>query len=206
MLIAALHDYGGFLTGLAGILTAGFAILRWMLNRTEKRIKEDQSKQLDLWYHENLQTYMYSAAERAGAKRTRVMDITFTDPVVELRIPVILDEWLAVLPGCYIQGLTFAWNKTSYLLRCDNIARIRSHRHVGTEAVTVVQGRMYDPATEREYFPGEKWTIPAGEPHTVHFESPPEITAHGLFLITVTPPLPDTTQSTLKLDEIGRFA
>lgn len=206
MTFAALHDYGPFLGGLAAILSIGFGILKWMIDRAEKRITKQQAENLDSWYFEQLKQMLQAAADKAGAAKTRVIDIHFVHPEITLRIPLIRDLWLTVLPGCDIMGDTFAADKTTYFLRCDNTALIRPHRHSGSEVVTVIHGIMTDLQTGTVYRPGETWRIPAGEVHSVHFEAPRDSPAHGIFLIEVTPPLPDTAHTSLDLDGMASLA
>jgi quercetin dioxygenase-like cupin family protein len=95
-------------------------------------------------------------------------------------------------------------NSTSYYLRVSNSTRIRRHTHIGEESVFVVQGRMVDFISGKSYMPGETWTIRPGEVHSVVFEAPDN--AHGMFLITVEPPLPDSSQATILLDGIHSLA
>lgn len=172
----------------------------------EKRNKKQITEAIDSWYFRKVKEALMSAADRAGPHKTRVIDIKFINPEALIRLPVILDEWLTVLPGCDIMGDQFAETHTSYFLRAEGTARIRRHTHDGAESVLVIKGVMRDLATGHEYHANEVWDIPAGIVHSVVFEAPADNSSHGLFMITVTPPLPTSAQVLLQLDGLATLA
>lgn len=202
MIAGLISDYGTLFGGIAALLTAALAVVRYWIKDSEKRVETN----LDEKFFAMLREMLTAAAERAGPAKTRVVDVEFVDPAFSLRFPVIRDTWLSVLPGCDIMGDEFARDRTTYFLRCANTARIRPHRHKGGESVLVISGRMIDLDTGKIYLPGDTWSIAAGEIHSVHFEAPHPLGSHGIYLITVRPPLPDTTQATLDLAAIEQIA
>lgn len=161
---------------------------------------------LDSWYFEKVKEALTSAADRAGPHKTRVIDIKFIATGELIRLPVIIDEWLTVLPGCEIMGDQFSGEQTVYFLRVENTARIRRHTHEGAESVLVIKGSMRDLQTGTVYRAGDTWDIPAGIVHSVVFEAPEDNSSHGLFMITVTPPLPTSAQVLLQLDGLASLA
>lgn len=203
ILAASLADWGQFLAGAAAMLVV---IAPFMLKFIENRNKVNIRETLDELFLNQIREVMVSRAERAGPHKTRVIDIKFLNPEALIRLPVIIDQWLTVLPGCEIMGDQFAKDKTTYFLRCDNTARIRRHTHDGAESVLVVKGSMRDLATGELYREGQTWDIPAGTVHSVVFEAPEDNSSHGLFLITVTPPLPTSAQVLLQLDGLASLA
>lgn len=198
-----LAEWGTFLSGMAAALA--FAA-PWIIRIIEKRNKKQITQAIDSWYFSKLKEGLASAADRAGPDRTRIIDIKFLNPDVLIRLPVILDKWLTVLPGCDIIGDQFSAEKTVYLLRTDNTTRIRRHTHEGAESVLVIIGSMRDPMTGRVYQAGETWQIPEGVVHSVVFEAPEDNSSHGLFMVTVTPPLPTSAQVLLQLDGLAALA
>lgn len=203
LLAASLADWGQFLAGAAAMLVV---IAPFMVKVIERRNKVHLMEALDATFFNQIKEVLIQRAERAGPHRTRVIDIKFMVPEALIRLPVILDQWLTVLPGCEIMGDQFASDKTTYFLRCDNTARIRRHTHDGAESVLVIKGCMRDLATGKLYAEGQTWDIPAGQVHSVVFEAPEDNSSHGLFLVTVTPPLPTSAQVLLQLDGLARLA
>lgn len=194
-------DWAALLTAAAAFGGFVFGVVKWQLARSSKQMIET----IDNQYFAMVKAHLKSVAAKAGPENTRIIDLTFVGPPVNpLRIPVIRDTWLTVLPGCDIMGDEFAMDRTTYYLRVDNTARIRRHTHVGEESVFVVKGRMVDLVNGKSYRPGEAWVIPPGEVHSVMFEAPDE--GHGMFLISVAPPLPDSSQATILLDGIHSLA
>lgn len=199
-------DWGTFLGGAAAMLAIVIPVIMRVIKVIEGRNKVQITEALDSWYFTKVKEALVSAADRAGPHKTRVIDIKFLNPVALVRLPVILDEWLTVLPGCDIMGDQFTGEHTTYFLRCENTARIRRHTHEGAEAVLVVKGSMRDLHTGTVYQAGETWNIPAGIVHSVVFEAPEDNSSHGLFIITVTPPLPTSAQVLLQLDGLASLA
>lgn len=202
MLAVALHEVGQFLGGLAAIIGTGKWLVYAISKRNKKEIEEAMASQFFAMIQQNLQR----AADQAGPRNTRVIDINFIRDNKLIRIPVIRDTWLTVLPGCDIMGMEFAEAHTVYLLRCENTARIRRHTHEGSESVQVIEGIMRDLSTGTVYKAGETWSIPSREIHSVHFESPPDDSGYGLFMITVTPSLPSSSKVLLQLDGMAQLA
>ncbi len=201
-----LSGWGTFLAGAGSAVLACIAVGKWVISVIEKRNKKQITEALDSWYFRKVKETLVSAADRAGPHKTRVIDIKFLNPDALIRLPVILDEWLTVLPGCDIMGDQFASDYTSYFLRSENTARIRRHTHEGAESVLVVRGSMRDLATGTVYREGQTWNIPSGIVHSVVFEAPEDNSSHGLFMITVTPPLPTSAQVLLQLDGLAALA
>lgn len=201
-------EWGELIGKITAFSAVIFGIVKWVVYRSEKRIIESRES-LETQFMSMLKDALVAKAERAGHGRTRVIDITFVSPYGpdnEIRLPVILDEWLTVLPGTDIMADEFAEDRTGYFLRVDANARIREHKHKHTESVHVIKGMMRDLTSKRCYYPGEMWTIPAGQVHAVQFESPSNDTSHGIFLITVRPPLPSTSEVSLSLDGMSGLA
>lgn len=201
-----IKEWTEFLSGAVAALAAVAAVGRWVISVIEKRNKAQLADALNSWFYHQIRENLTLAAERAGTHRTRVIDIKFLHPEALIRLPVVLDEWLTVLPGCDIMGDQFGADRTTYFLRTDNTARIRRHTHEGAESVRVIIGTMRDLATGTVYKPGDVWEIPAGVIHSVHFEAPEDGSSHGLFMITVEPPLPNPAQVLLQLDGLMSLA
>lgn len=201
-------DWGKLFTGAAALGGFIFGVIKWLLARATAKIIESRES-LESQFMSMLKEALIAKAERAGHGRTRVIDITFVSPHGpdnEIRLPVILGEWLTVLPGTDIMGEEFAADRTSYLLKIDGTSFIRDHKHRGTESVLVIKGSMRDRKTGRNYYPGELWVIPENDVHSVHFEIPADNSSHGLFLITVRPALPSTSQVSLSLAGMSDLA
>lgn len=211
---ASLADWAKLLTAVAAVMAAAIAaatpVIRWLMRRSDS----DLVNELDARYFSMVRESLKAASARAGPENTRIIDITFVgvmfghmkSPTYDnpLRIPVIRDTWLTVLPGTDLMGDEFGLDKTTYFLRCDNTTRIRRHLHEGEETVQVIQGTMTNALTGEVFGPGDTWTIAPKEVHSVLFEAPDD--GHGLFLITVRPPLPDSSQQTILLDGMHRLA
>lgn len=190
-------DWAALLTGAASFGGFLFVVIKWLIARSQRETIE----KMDTRYFSMVREYLKDAAARAGPKNTRIVDVTFVGPPQNpLRFPVILDTWLTILPGCDILGDQFSTDFTNYYLRVSNTARIRRHTHVGKESVFVVKGRMTDLIKGIVYTPGETWVIHPGEVHAALFEAPED--GHGMFLVSVEPPLPDSSQATILLDGI----
>lgn len=202
--LSPIGELGTLLGGIASTIVAVIATVKWYSSRTKSQVIQAVDQVLDLRIAELLKSMMVTRANRAGHDRTRVVDIAFVAPDISLRLPVIMDEWLSVLPGCDIMGDQFTDEKTTYWLRADSATRIKRHTHVGSESVTVIRGSMMDYLTGREYGPGETWVIEAGVVHSVLFEAPED--SHGLFLIEVRPPLKSTAQESLQLDGLASLS
>lgn len=184
------------------IFSSGTAtlVVRMLIKGLERRWKTERLE-ISEQFCNLLRIQMEDSARRAGSKRTRVIDIEFLDRPASLHVPLIRDEWLTVLPGVEIMGDEYRPDATTYFLRVAQIAQIRQHRHRGSESVQVIAGTMTDLTTGTAYHPGDTWTIPAGQPHSVQFHAP--FGRHGMVLITTRPALPSTTEQPLKLDDLS---
>lgn len=193
---------GEWVSNIVTLLTSGTVawIVKHLITRLEHRWRAERVE-----FSEQvcnlLRQQMEDAARKAGSKRTRVIDIEFLDQPAILHVPVILDEWLTVLPGVQIMGDEYRADSTTYILRVAQIAQIRQHRHRRTETVQVIRGTMTDLNTGKTYKPGDIWTIPAGEPHSVQFLAP--VGRAGKVMITTQPALPDSAEQPLKLEDLS---
>lgn len=200
-----LSEAGAFLTGLAAILGLAFAVLKWILRKHQDRLVGALSATVNAQFFDLIRKHLEARAASAGPTRCRVIDVNFVDgPTV--RVPVILDEWLEVLPGVTIMGDQFRDDRTVYFLRVDNTARIREHWHRCEEEVRVIKGRMIDLGTGDIYDPGSTWVIPPEEPHAAHFEAPADADGHGIVLIAVRPPLRSPEEEPLSLEGLPELA
>lgn len=185
-----------FLLALAGAVGAIVGAVKLLLHQQDRRREK--------WLADNISSNLISVADAAGHERTRTLDIAFNDAGVQLRIPVILDQWVALPWNLWICGVDFSDNCTKYMLRCENTSRLLTHSHDGSESVMVIQGAMVDIATGNRYAPGDTWKIPERTPHAVHFDAPPDDTSF-LALITVKPPLPNSLQAPVDLKGLGKL-
>lgn len=188
-------DWAGLLAGAAAFGGFIFGVVKYLIARHGQEV----IKEIDLNYFTLLKSHLKSMAEKAGPENVRLIDINFVGPPANpLRIPLIRDTWVTVLPGCDIMGDEFSLDRTTYYMRTSGATRIRRHTHSGEEAVFVVKGEMTDMVSGKIYCPGQTWVIPSGEVHAALFEAPED--GHGMFLISVVPPLPDLTHATILLD------
>lgn len=201
-----LPEWGQFLSGAAAATLAFIATAKWVVSILERRNKAAIQEAMSEVFMAKIKNYLTHAAEVAGPHKTRVIDIKFLTPEALIRLPVIVDKWLTVLPGCEIMGDEYASDYTTYFVRVDNAARLRRHTHEGEESVLVIKGSMKDMSSGKVYLPGETWDIPPGTVHSVLFEAPEDSASHGLYLVTVRPPLPTSAQVLLQLDGLATLA
>lgn len=196
---------GTLLGGTAAIIVGGLKWMQWLNRQQEKRLAATQIATMDEWFTEKLSENMIRLATQAGPARTRCIDIAFSDTEVLLRVPVILEQWIALPWGLWVCGVDFAHGSTGYMVKCDNTSRLLTHTHEGSETVRVIQGTMVDLETGTKYVPGgPAWEIPAKSPHSVHFDAPQDDRSF-LALVTVRPALPNPNQAPLQLEGLGRL-
>lgn len=204
MLGVTMHEVSQFLSGSAALIVAMLGVMKFLLNKQEKRINTKTEETLEKILARKLEENLLRLATQAGPSRTRGIDIAFCDIDVALRIPVILDQWAALPWGLWICGVDFAHASTSYLVKCDTTSRLLSHTHEGTETVTVIQGKMEDLDSGKVYLPGTSWEIPAESPHAVHFHAPTDGRSF-LALVTVRPALPNPAHTALDLKGLQKL-
>lgn len=197
MLGITMHEIHQLLASLATLLVAIIGVFQFYHNLRDKK---DRKLMATL-----MKDGLMELAKRAGPGKTQGIDIAFGDPSIAIRYPVILDEWVPLPWGLSVQGANFGHASTSYLLKCDNTARLLSHKHTGSEEVLVIKGEMVDLNTGVRYKPGETWVIPADTPHAVHFDAPPQLNESFMALVTVRPRLPYTSEVPLDLDALPKL-
>ena len=139
-----------------------------LLSKKIAEIGTKTEKQLDKKFFQMVAEQMHTLASQRAPEKTRGIDIDFENGTRYVTL-MILGEWIQVGTGVKVQGLYEKGEKTVYQIQIDNVWRLRRHRHSEREILEVINGRMIDIETGKQYHKGEEWDIPAGEFHAVEF-------------------------------------
>lgn len=135
------------------------------------------------------------AANRAGLERCASMDVTF-DNGDTVRVPIVPDGDHTVMPGVLMRLLSQSPDATEYQLEVEGAESLPWHSHRGVETVKVQRGTLRDEDSGKVYGPGDTWTIPAGQRHSVRFRN-------CIMTGTILPGLPTVKEAGMDMSRIG---
>lgn len=131
--------------------------------------------------------------------RVHTLDIKFAQGIY-VSIPVIVGKTYSPWPGLDLTGIRSCGDGTFYNLTTTHPVTLVRHSHEEKETVEVIMGSMTDLDSGRVYRKGETWEIEPQRDHRVFFE------AHGIFVVTVQPPLPKLAERPVSVDRLTELA
>lgn len=190
---------------LAAMFTGGFPLVLWLLKvRREDmaKIESDAARRRDdLMNHVTKECFrlirasMEQAAEEAGVNDTYVVRLMFATGF-SVAVPLVRKQVMVDSSGASIALMQVDQEKTRYQLNAPGPYEIQTHCHPESEEVTVVYGMMEDLDSGKVYYPGDVWSIPPNQSHSVLFYSGTTV------CIEVRPPLPLLRDTPLDLDNL----
>jgi quercetin dioxygenase-like cupin family protein len=180
-----IHETGQLLSGMAAMLVALVAAMKFIQDRSEKRIKRHQEATI----HNTMRDVLRSLAAQTMRQIEGIPPEKIFSLDVRLRsgeqihVPLLAKTWIQYLPSLSLMLIRSCKTETEMLMDVLEPAFLPWHSHTESEAVTVIRGRMIDLQTGHIYGPGETWEIPAESWHRAQFD------AGTLCRIIVRPPL-----------------
>jgi len=191
-------EVGIILSGVAAIVGAAVAALKYLQDRSEKRM---------IAHCENAMTNTMRAVLKGLATSTmrQIKGMNPTEVIsfdIRLKsgeqvcVPLIMRHWIQYLPSMAVMMTRHTEKETELLMEISDPAFLPWHSHSEAESVTVIRGRMVDLATGHVYKSGETWEIAAEVLHRAQFD------AGTLCQVICRPPLLDSTRRAIDMDTI----
>lgn len=194
-----------FGAALAAMFTGGFPLVLWILKVRREDMakleadatarKEAIERHITKECFKLIRAGMEQAAVEAGISETYVVRLMFATGF-SLGVPLVRRQVMVDTSGSSIVLMHSDNEKTRYQLDCPSPYEITTHSHPESESVTVVYGMMEDLDTGKIYYPGDIWTIPPNQHHSVLFYSGTTV------CIEVRPPLPLLRDVPLDLENL----
>jgi quercetin dioxygenase-like cupin family protein len=195
MMFLTIPEVGIILSGVAAIVGAAVAALKYIQDRSEKRMIEHCERAMN-------NTMRAVLKGLANATLRQIKDISPADIIsfdVRLKsgevlcVPLIMRQWIQYLPSMALMLTRHTDTETEFLMEVTDPAFLPWHSHSELEAVTVIRGRMIDLQTAVAYAPGETWEIPPEVFHRAQFD------AGTLCRVLCRPPLLDAARRPIDL-------
>jgi quercetin dioxygenase-like cupin family protein len=191
-------EVGIMLSGVAAIVGAAVAALKFIQDRSEKRMIETCETHFTNTMRavlKGLGNATMAAIKGIPPEDIITFDVRFKSGE-QVCVPLVLDRWIQYLPSMKVMMTRHTETMTEVLMDVADPAFLPWHSHSEQESVTVIRGRMIDLATNIIYEAGETWEIPAEVFHRAQFD------AGTLCRVVCRPPLIDSTRRPIKMTEI----
>jgi quercetin dioxygenase-like cupin family protein len=196
--LLSIPELGILLSGIAAIMGAAIAAMKFFQDRAEARLKE----------HCNTTMANSMRAVIKSLANSMLLKIKGMDPLEiitfdvrfksgeQVCVPLVMKQWIQYLPSMSVMLTRHTEHETEVLMDVTDPAFLPWHSHSEAEIVTVLRGRMIDLATGNIYNPGDSWVIPAEIFHRAQFD------AGTLCRVVCRPPLLDSTRRAVNMAEI----
>ena len=197
-------EHSAGLGTLLGSLVAGgglvWAILKWQLSKTEKRITNNITESIDQRYRRYVRPMAERLLDAAALAPLQHVTLDFILPDDTcLKIPIPEHDWAEVLPGLYLTQGGRTPTETTVILRTIGSVSLPWHHHGRVESLTLMRGTATDLSTGRILEAGDKWEIPTHHTHICSFHN-------ALAIIKYRPPLLTADIDPPQIEGIERMA
>jgi hypothetical protein len=183
--ITMIHEYGPLLSGMAALMAVMLAALRFLQDRSERRIKTHHEQTVATTMREVLREMARQTLrdiEGVPLREIYCLDVRLQSGRV-MGIPMVLRRWVQYLPGLSLMLTRTDREETEFFMEVSSPSFLPWHSHEEQESIWVIRGWMTDMSSGKRYGAGEFWKIDPEAMHRAWFE------AGTLCRVVVRPPL-----------------